>query len=222
MIFLLYNLSLEKTFHFIVLLKNTSLIMVLGYYFQEDKFCSLQDVWRFCFICQLWMAVSALLVIMAVRVTAGRAASTAAVRWNTMDTTARKVRRIYQVSVSPLRRCPHNTGEICELNSTSTVRPTDDINSSRKRSFRKLKRLHQDKDEIFSLHARVFLKQKRPKRPLIMYYVFKFLRLGADWKHVMCFLSENTFTWQLQLATKFVLAQWVRKFLYLWYFACAP
>ena len=53
--------------------------------------------------------MSALLVIMAVRVTAGRVALTAAVQWNTMDTTARKVRRIYYVSVSPLTDPVHTT-----------------------------------------------------------------------------------------------------------------
>ena len=72
----------------------------------------------------------ALLVIMAVLVTAGRAASTAAVQWNIMDNTARKVRRIYQVSVSPLRCRLHNTGEICGRSFISTVRPTVDINPS--------------------------------------------------------------------------------------------
>lgn len=78
-----------------------NLVIVLAYYFEEDKFYSMQNLCPFCFICQLWIGASALLVIMAVRVTAGRAASTAAVQWNTMDTTARKVSRIYQVSVNP-------------------------------------------------------------------------------------------------------------------------
>ena len=78
----------------------------------------------------MWIGVSALLVIMAVRVTAGRAASTAAVQWNTMDTTARKVRRIYQFLVSPLRCRLPNTGEICERSIISTVKPTVDINLS--------------------------------------------------------------------------------------------
>ena len=54
--------------------------------------------------------MSALLVIMAVRVTAGTTASTAAAQWNTTETTARKVRRIYQASGSAV----HITPEKCE------------------------------------------------------------------------------------------------------------
>ena len=60
----------------------------------------------------MWIAASALLVIMAAHVTAGKAASTAAVQWNTMETTVRKVRRFYQVSASALRRRPLNAVEI--------------------------------------------------------------------------------------------------------------